>query len=108
MTEEFVESRRHDLRMDEIDLVGGSRTVRFQPGLNLIRGDITTGKTTLIRLIHALLGSIPSNLPPETAAVRAVRGRMLLGTQAWNVYRPMVTTNDAPVEVASIPAGDGG
>lgn len=94
--------------MDEIDLVGGSRTVRFQPGLNLIRGDITTGKTTLIRLIHALLGSIPSNLPPETAAVRAVRGRMLLGTQAWNVYRPMVTTNDAPVEVASIPAGDGG
>ena len=98
---------RHDLRLDEIELVGGSRMVSFQQGLNLVRGDITTGKTTLIRLIHALLGSIPSNLPPETGAVRAIRGRLLLGAQSWNIYRPMVTTNETPIEVASIPTQKG-
>ncbi|WP_310964085.1 hypothetical protein [Nocardioides terrisoli] len=111
MTEQPSEATiRHDLRLDEIDLVGGLRTVAFQQGLNLVRGDITTGKTTLIRLIHAFLGSIPNNLPPETAAVRAIKGRVLLGVQAWNIYRPMVTTNEAPVEVASIPdqAGEDG
>lgn len=109
MTEESVDGTpRHDLRLHEVDLVGGARTVQFQQGLNLVRGDITTGKTTLIRLIHALLGSIPSNLPPETAAVRAIRGRVLLGAQSWNIYRPMVTTNEAPVEVASIPSEEGG
>lgn len=98
---------RHDLRLDEIELVGGFRTVAFQHGLNLVRGDITTGKTTLVRLIHAFLGSIPSNLPPETGTVRAIRGRALLGAQSWNVYRPMVTTNEAPVEVASVPTQEG-
>jgi hypothetical protein len=96
----------HELRVDEIELVGGHRTVAFRPGLNLVRGDITTGKTTLIRLLHGLLGSIPKNLPPETASVRALRGRALLGTQIWNIYRPMVTTNEAPVEVASAQHAD--
>lgn len=109
MTEESIDTTtRHDLRLQEIDLVGGTRTVEFKRGLNLVRGDITTGKTTLIRLIHAFLGSIPSNLPPETAAVRAIRGQVLLGAQAWNIYRPMVTTNEAPVEVASIATDEGG
>jgi hypothetical protein len=109
MTEESIDATtRHDLRLQEIDLVGGSRTVEFKQGLNLVRGDITTGKTTLIRLIHAFLGSIPGNLPPETAAVRAIRGRVLLGAQAWNIYRPMVTTNEAPVEVASIATDEAG
>ncbi|TWE13172.1 hypothetical protein [Rudaeicoccus suwonensis] len=104
MTDKQTEAAQlHDLRLNEIDLVGGARAVTFQPGLNLVRGDITTGKTTLIRLIHALLGSIPNNLPPETTAVRAIRGKVLLGATFWNVYRPMVTTNDTPVEVASIP-----
>lgn len=108
MTEQqTVETERHDLRLDEIDLVGGARTVSFQPGLNLVRGDITTGKTTLIRLIHALLGSISRSLPPETAAVRAIRGRVLLGARMWNIYRPMVTTKETPIELASIPTEDG-
>ena len=103
MSEESIDATtRHDLCLREINLVGGARTVQFQQGLNLVRGDITTGKTTLIRLIHAFLGSIPSNLPPETAAVRAISGRVLLGAREWRVYRPMVTTNEAPVEVASI------
>ena len=109
MTDQPAEQAvHHELRVDEVELIGGARTVTFQPGLNLVRGDITTGKTTLVRLLHGLLGSIPSNLPPETSAVRALRGRLLLGTQTWNVYRPMVTTNEAPVEVASAQDGADG
>lgn len=102
------QAAHHELRVDEVELIGGARTVTFRPGLNLVRGDITTGKTTLIRLLHGLLGSIPSSLPPETSAVRALRGRLLLGTQTWNVYRPMVTSKEAPVEVASAQAADDG
>lgn len=109
MTEELTDQQlRHDLRLDVIEIVGGGRTVSFRPGLNLVRGDITTGKTTLVRLIHGLLGSIPSNLPPETFVVRALKGRVLLGARTWNIYRPMATTNETPVELASGPSEAGG
>jgi len=87
--------------VDQIELVGGARTVAFQSGLNVIRGDITTGKTTLIRLLRGLLGSVPRHLPPETEVIRALRGRVVLGAQAWNIYRPMASTNEAPVEIAA-------
>jgi hypothetical protein len=100
------EAPSHELRVDEVELIGGSRTVPFKHGLNLIRGDITTGKTTLIRLLHGLLGSFPSNLPPETSAVRAIKGRVLLGSQLWNIYRPVATTSETPVEVASAQGED--
>lgn len=93
---------QHDLRIELVELVGASRSIRFLPGLNLIRGDITTGKTTLVRLLHALLGSVPKGLPPETAAVRAVGGRIRLGAEAWDVYRPLVTTSGTPVEIAQV------
>ena len=73
-------SSQHLLRVELIDLVGGGRNVTFQAGLNLVRGDITTGKTTLIRLIRALLGSIPRHLPPETENVRALRGACCAGS----------------------------
>jgi predicted nucleic acid-binding Zn-ribbon protein len=92
---------RHRLRVERIELLGGSRVVDFRAGLNLVRGDITTGKTTLIRLIRALLGAIPRHLPPEAAALRALRGEVVLGQRAWKVYRPMVSTADAPIEVAA-------
>ena len=42
-----VTTRHRPPTVDEIELVGGFRTVAFQHGLNLVRGDITTGKTTL-------------------------------------------------------------
>ncbi|MGV0037113.1 hypothetical protein [Mycobacterium colombiense] len=90
----------HRLRVERIELLGGSRVVNFRAGLNLVRGDITTGKTTLIRLIRALLGAIPRHLPPEAAALRALRGEVVLGQRTWNVYRPMVSTVDVPIELA--------
>jgi hypothetical protein len=104
---DLVASSSHVLRVNEITLVGGNRTVEFQPGLSFVRGDITTGKTTLVRLIRGLLGSIPKQqLPPETELVRALAGQTVLGEGSWRIYRPMVTTRDTPVEVAEVVAAD--
>lgn len=99
-TDNRARARMHLLQLDEIDLVGGSRVVEFRPGFNVIRGDITTGKTTLVRLLRALVGTVPSQLPPEVALVRFLRGRITLGTSQWGVLRPLTTTRDAVVEVA--------
>ncbi len=98
-------STTHELSIELVELVGDSRSIRLLPGLNLIRGDITTGKTTLVRLLHALLGSVPKNLPQETAAVWAVGGRVRLGPERWDIYRPLVTTSNTPVEVAQVKTG---
>ncbi|GAA1795146.1 hypothetical protein GCM10009682_16090 [Luedemannella flava] len=90
----------HRLELLKVDLVGGGRKVDFRPGLNIILGDITTGKTTLVRLIRAMLGTMPDGLPPEVDYVTAIRGRVILGTRAWQIYRPRTTTSDALVEIS--------
>ncbi|MEV4201091.1 hypothetical protein [Micromonospora globbae] len=95
-------SHPHRLELIKVDLVGGGRVVEFNPGLNLIIGDITTGKTTLVRLIRALLGTMPDGLPPEVDYVDAIRGRVMLGSRAWQLYRPQTTTSDALVEVSEV------
>lgn len=98
----------HVLQLGEVELVGGGRSVTFRPGLNIVRGDITTGKTTLVRLLRSLLSTVPSQLPPEVASVRALRGEVRLGTTQWRVLRPLTTTRDAPVELARRDADTGG
>ena len=70
------------------------------PGLNVVIGAITTGKTTFVHLLRGLLGSMPSGLPPEVDEIRALRGSLDLSGVSWDVYRPRTTTADAPVEVA--------
>ena len=67
----------------------------FKPGFNIVVGEITTGKTTLVRLIRGLLGTFPSSLPPEVQHVSAVRGEVALGEETWLVYRPRTTTSSA-------------
>ncbi|GAB3155832.1 hypothetical protein GCM10027290_52610 [Micromonospora sonneratiae] len=92
---------RHRLELIEVELVGGHPPILFRPGFNLIHGDQTTGKTTLVKLIRAMLGSMPKKLPPEVVEhVTAIRGRVYLGPAIWNVYRPRTTTADALVEVS--------
>ncbi|MBO0881061.1 MAG: hypothetical protein J2P17_12085, partial [Mycobacterium sp.] len=90
----------HRLELRDVELVGGGRRVDFHSGLNIVQGDITTGKTTFVRLIRAMLGTMPKNLAPEVGYVQAIRGRVLLGERGWQIYRPRTTTADARVEVS--------
>ena len=74
---------RHRLELVEVELIGGRPPISLNPGFNLIHGDQTTGKTTLVRLIRAMLGSMPKKLPLEVVAqVTAIRGRVYLGPNA--------------------------
>ncbi|MGC4785410.1 hypothetical protein ACLQ3A_27655 [Micromonospora zamorensis] len=93
---------RHRLELVSIELVGGNRRVGFAPGLNIVQGDITTGKTTLVNLIRGLLGTVPRSLPPEVEYVRALRGEVVLNDRVWQIYRPRTTSRDAPVEAAEM------
>lgn len=98
------DGRDHRLTVERVELVGGGREVTLLPGLNVVLGAITTGKTTFVRLLRSLLGTVPDQLPPEVALVSAVRGDVRLGRRRWRVYRPITTTGSAPVEVASVEA----
>src|ERR1022692_4327373 len=89
----------HRLELSEMELVGGGREITFRPGLNIIQGDITTGKTTLVRLIRALLGTMPSAMPPEVDYIRALQGRVSIGHRTWQIYRPRTSTAGALVEI---------
>src|SRR5512132_2392692 len=91
------------LQVRTLDLVGGGRQIYFPYAVNVVRGPITTGKTTFVRLLRALLGSVPDNLPPETSLVRALRGELELEAGRWQVYRPLVTTDTTKVELARMP-----
>lgn len=104
--QQALESASHVLRVNEVELVGGFRKVDLHLGLNIVRGDITTGKTTFIKLLRALLGSIPKHLVPETASIRGIAADLDLGAKGWQVLRPMITTRDTPVEVAERPDED--
>jgi hypothetical protein len=85
-----------------VELVGGDRTVQFNPGFNVIIGDISTGKTTFVRLIRAMLGTEPK-LPREVVEhVTATRGEVVLGSRAWQIYRPRTSAADALVEVSEV------
>ena len=89
----------HELRVHRLDLVGGRRTIDFVAEFSVVRGSITTGKTTIVRLLRALLGRVPSHLPPETGVVRSVRGRVSFGRETWEIDRPLVTTKTAIVSL---------
>jgi hypothetical protein len=90
----------HEIRIHSVELVGGSRSIDFASDFSVISGSITTGKTTVVRLIRALLGRVPGNLPPETGSVRSVRGRISFGTGVWEIDRPLVTTKTAMVSLS--------
>lgn len=91
---------QHSLRMIKLSLVGGSREVDFYPSLNVVTGEISTGKSTFVRLIRSFLGSVPSNLPEETERVRGLRGSVAIHGQIWDIYRPLTQLGTAPVEIA--------
>ncbi len=98
----------HEIRLHRIDLVGGNRTIDFAGAFSVISGSITTGKTTVVRLIRALLGRVPEHLPPETSSVRSVHGRVSFGESMWEIDRPLVTTKTAMVSLSRRGPGDDG
>lgn len=77
------------LQFRSIELPGADRRVEFGPGLNLIVGEIATGKTSLIELARGLLGAFWESLPPEVEAASAgVQGEVLLRDERYEVFRP--------------------
>jgi hypothetical protein len=92
----------HTLRLRRLDLIGGDRSITFRENVSVVRGSIATGKTTLVRLLRAALGSVPHNLPPEARMVHALRFDITLDSGQWQIYRPLVTTDTAKVEMAQL------
>ncbi|MGK9459268.1 hypothetical protein ACSLFT_04355 [Streptomyces sp. G6] len=87
------------LTLLHVDFIGGNRSIAMHPGLNLVHGNIMTGKTTFVRMLRALLGTVPSGLPGETESVSYIRAKMDLGGHLWDVNRPLTTTRTAPVDL---------
>ena len=98
----------HKLQIDLLHLVGGNREVRFNSGFSIVTGTITSGKTTLVKLIKAMLGRVPNGLPPETQAIRSVQGRVWLGSEKWVIDRPLVTTKNSIVSLSRREASGSG
>jgi hypothetical protein len=91
-------------RIQRISLIGTERSFQFEPGLNIVTGPITSGKTSLLRLCRGLFGGGLEDLPPEVRQhVNAIGGEIVIGETRYSVVRPNVTTSSAKVEVA----GDG-
>jgi hypothetical protein len=96
------ETSTHLLELERVELLGGDRSVIFRPGFNIVFGDITTGKTTLVRLIRALLGTMPSSLPPEVGYIKAIKGTLTIGAHQWQIFRPRTTSSGALVEISEV------
>lgn len=91
-------------RINSLALVGTSREVKFAPGLNIVEGPISTGKTSLMRLLAIVLGNAYSGVTPEVdRAVSQLASSLTIGERDFSVVRRLVTTPTAPVEIA----GDG-
>ncbi len=82
-----------------ISLDGTQRSVDFRPGLNIIAGPIASGKTTLFRLLRALLGGNAARSIPELHDVRTISGELSLRDISATVQRRLVGTPNAPVDV---------
>ncbi len=88
-------------RLNSVDLVGTTRRLSFEPGLNIITGPISSGKSTLVRLCRSLFGAHLENLPPEVRAnVYAIGGSITLRQAEWTELRPLTTTRNAKIELA--------
>ena len=91
------------LRIDSIGLVGTSRRIEFLPGLNMIVGPISTGKTTAIRIIKALLAGDVTAMPPEVQrAVSSVAGEVVFPDGPYSIVRRLVSTPTSKVDIAGV------
>lgn len=92
------------LQVRRLALVGSSRELSFEPGLNVVQGPISTGKSALMQLIPILFGTPVTPINPEVdSAVASLAGELSVGERQFSVVRRLVQTDTAPVQVA----GDG-
>lgn len=90
------------LQIDSLELVGGGRRLDFDPGLSVVYGPIATGKTTVVKLLRALLTSVPDDLPEEVRDhVTSLRSTAQIAGRQWNILRRLVTTDTLLVELVS-------
>ncbi len=91
------------LRIDRLALEGPSRTPLYlSPGLNVIVGPVSTGKTSLMRLLRIALGGEVEGIYPEVkATVSGLAFQLVVGETEYSVRRRLVTTPTAAVEIAS-------
>lgn len=76
----------------------------FEPGLNIIEGPISTGKTSLMRLLAIALGAGYNGVTPEIdQAVSDLACELEIGDRTFAVVRRLLKSATAPVQVA----GDG-
>lgn len=89
------------LRIERIALGQTSREVTFTPGLNVVVGDSTTGKTALMRLLRVLLGAGYDGIIPELRGVPHLSGQLMVADEQVAIVRRLVQSEDAPVDVAA-------
>lgn len=91
------------LRINKISLIGANREFSTDPGLNIVTGSITTGKTTLMRCFRGLLGSSLKDFSREAKEhITNLAGEILIGNSTYEVIRPFVTTGDATVSIGGV------
>jgi hypothetical protein len=88
------------IRIEELHLVGTSRRIRFERGMNAITGAMSGGKTATISCLRALLGADVSVVPELRG--RTMAGTVLIGDRRFRIVRPLVTTTTAKVDIAEI------
>ncbi|MEU1899301.1 hypothetical protein ABZ512_13035 [Nocardiopsis dassonvillei] len=88
------------LRIEELTLVGTTRTIRFEPGMSAIVGAMSGGKTATVTCLRALLGA-EVNVVPELRG-RTISGTVLVGERRFRIIRQLVGTGTAKVDIAEI------
>lgn len=90
------------LRLNSIGLEGISRPpIEFRPGLNVIVGPVSTGKSSLMRLLRiGLGGDIEAVFPEVKATVEALALNTTIDDSEYFIRRRLVSTSTAAVEIA--------
>lgn len=88
------------VQIEELTLLGTSRTVRFTSGVNAIIGGMSGGKTATVSCLRALLGA-DVNVVPELSG-RSISGTVRVGERRFRIVRRLVTTSTAKVDIAEI------
>ncbi|WP_157596275.1 hypothetical protein [Plesiocystis pacifica] len=91
--------------ISRIEFPGEARSTALTPGLNIITGPISTGKSQFLRLCRIVFGSKVKELGPEVRAMQAIRASLTIGKNDYTVYRPLTDTARAKIVVSTVNHG---